>query len=326
MRACIVWLAALLSVPLPAAEPTKPAATQPVSETTPVEKEQVAVSLVLQRASFSTDEQPEFSVRFKNVGRDYINLYDVAAYWNWKIVLVNADGQAHQRGPWRLRMNAIPLRHPIDHRQIKPGESTDVLVNLNDPPFTFAYENVGPSDGKKIQPIRSLPSGRYHLVATVALTHPFGDGHHEWSGPVTTEAIDLTVTESTPTPPTKHELAAYDAGIARVTGKLQSGGLWLNGSFPKINLPSDAKTDDVIDAAVNQTIIDSKAYRVLRVQPFNRDDIPGSVSGSAALLRIGKAHKVVVLFPIEKSGWWSRFYDTEFELPKNASPSADAAR
>ena len=104
-----------------------------------------------------------------------------------------------------------------------------------------------------------------------------------------------------------------------MTDKLQSGGLWLNGSFPKIDLPSNAKTDDVIDAAINQTILDSKSYRVLRVQPFQRDDIPGSVSGSVALLRVGKANKVVVLFPFEKSGWWSRFYDTEVELPKNTS-------
>jgi hypothetical protein len=326
MRACIGWLAPLLSVPLMAAEPTKTAATQPVSETTPVEKDQVAVSLVLKRASFSADEQPEFTVRFKSVGMDYINLYDVAAYWNWKIVLVNAEGQTREGGPWRLRMNAIPRRHPIDHRQIKPGESTDVLVNLNDPPFTFAYDYLGPSDGKKMRPIRSLRPGHYHLVATVAMTHPFGDGHHEWSGPVTTEALDLTITESTPKPPTKDELAAYDAGMARVTDKLQSGGLWLNGGFPKIDLPSDAKTDDVIDAAINQTILDSKAYRVLRVQPFQRDEIPGSVAGSAALLRVGKAYKVVVLFPFEKSGWWSRFYDTEIELPKNASPATGAAR
>jgi hypothetical protein len=327
MRSVISWLAVALLVSLATAEEsaTKPAA-QPEAESTPVEKDDVAVNLVLKHASFSADEQPEFVVRFKNVGKDYINLYDVAAYWNWKIDLVDADRPAPQGGPWRLRMNAIAERHHIDHRQIKPGQSTDVLVNLNDPPFTFSYDYEGPLAGTKIRPIRSLSPGHYRLIATIALSNPFGDGYHEWSGPVTTEPVKLTITESTPKPETKEELAAYDTAISRVTDNLGSGGLWMNGHFPKIDLPGDAKTDDVIDAAVNQASLDSKAYNVLRVQPFKKDEMPGSVSGSAALLRVGKAYKVVIVFPFEKSGWWSRFYDTNVELPKNASPTTGASR
>jgi hypothetical protein len=154
------------------------------------------------------------------------------------------------------------------------------------------------------------------LTVAVALTTPFGDKHHQWSGPVTTEPVELTITESIQTTATKEELAAYDAAIARVTDNLGPGGLWLNGSSPQINLASDAKTDDVIDAAVNRTSLDSKAYHLLRIQPFNRDQMPGAVSGSAALLRVGKAYKVVILFPTGKSGWWSRFYDTDVVLPK----------
>lgn len=323
MRFLISWLPVVLGVPLMAAE--EPATRQAVSESRPVEKHDVAVSLMLKQASFSADEQPEFTVRFKSVGVEYTNLYDITAYWNWTIDLTDTDSPAGETGPWRLHMNAIPHRHPIDHRQIKPGESTDVVINLNDPPFTFDYTYAGIIK-HLILPVRHLKPGHYQLTATVALTNPFGDGHHEWSGPVTTEPIKLTITESKQKGDTKEALAAYDAAIARVTDQLGSGGLWMNGISPQINLPSDAKADDVIDAAINQTQLDSKAYRVLRIQPFKRDEMPGGVSGSAALLRVGKAYKVVVLFPFEKSGWWSRLYDTEVALPETASQATSAPR
>ena len=316
MRFSIICFAAFLSVRLMAAEQP---ATLPATESMPVEKDQVAVSVVLQRATFSADEQPEFTVRFKNVGMDYRNLYDVAAYWNWTIDLTSTDLRAPEGGPWRLRMHTIPNRNHIDHRQIKRGETTEALVNLNNPPFTFCYDYLGPLAGKRIQPIRNLQAGHYRLTVTVALSSPFGDGHQEWSGPITTWPVELTITASTPKTQTKDELAAYDAAIAGVTDKLASGGLWTNGVFPKIDLPSDAKTDDVIDAAVNQTSLDTKVYRVLKLQPFKRNDMADAVSGTAALLHIGKTYKVVILFPFGKSGWWSRFYDTEVLFPMAAS-------
>lgn len=313
-----------------AVAPTTSHSRRPSVESEPVEKDGLAISLVTGRSSFSADAQPEFVVRFKNVGKDYRNLYDVVAYWNWTIQLLNTDPQSPEPGPWRLHMHSIPLRVPIEHRQIKPGESTDVSVDLNDPPFTFNYSHAANSKGLQAGLVRStrfLAPGHYRLSAVVAVPKfPIGEDHHFWLGPVTTNGIELTIAKSPQKTETREELAACDAAIARVTDALQPGGLWTNGGFPAIQLPKDAKTEDVIDAAVNQTILDSKDYRVQRVRPFERGQMPGSVSGSAALVRVGKAFKVAILFPVGPEAWWSRFYDTELTLPTTRPAAAGRFR
>ena len=302
-----------------------PPSTEPATESKAVEKDNVAVTLVASKTTFSTDEQPEFIVRFKNVGKEeYRNLYDVTAYCNWTILLTNTDPHAEPPGPWRLHMNAIPLRIPLEHRQIKPGESSDVSVNLNDPPFTFDYAYEGPVDGALPQ-VRHLKPGHYHLTATVTLTNPIGPGYFEWTGPVTTTAIELTITEAPQKKVPNEEQVAYDAAIAHVTDKLPSGGMWTNGRFPKIDLSKDAKPEDVIDAAVNNTLLDSKSYRVLITKPFARVDMPNKVSGTAALVRVGKSYKVVVFFPTGATGWWSRYYDTEVAPPATSQPAVGKA-
>jgi alpha-L-fucosidase len=297
-------------------------ATQRVPESKPVQKDGVSVNVVLQRQSISTDSQPEFVVRFKNTGSDYINLYDVTAYWNWQIRLTNTNPHTDRPGPWLLRMHHIAGRGDLEYRQIKPRESTDVSINLNDPPFTFDYVYDGSAKGARVPPVRHLSPGKYQLQATVRLKDPFGRRYHEWVGPVTTSPIELKVTDSgvAGRSPTKEEIAAYDAAISRVIEKLSPGGLWMNGGFPDIKLPKDAKPEDVVDAAVNQTILDSKAYRILRVRPFSPDGPSDATSGSAALVRVGKDLKVVIFFAIGDKSWWTRFYDAEVVLP--ATPRA----
>jgi hypothetical protein len=298
---------AFLPVLLAVAAPTTTPSTRPAIESKAVEKDNVAVTLVMTKTTISTDEQPEFIVRFKNIGKEeYRNLYDVTAYWNWTIELTDTDPLAVNLGPWRLHMNAIPLRAYLDHRQIKPGESADVSVNLNDSPFTFDYVYARPVD-HEIPPVRHLKPGHYQVSTKVLLTNPFGSGYFEWIGPVTTAGIDLTVTQASPETVTKEQQAAYDAAIVRVTNKLQSGGPWLNGGYPKIDLPKNAKPEDVIDAAVNNTLLDSKAYRVLSLKTFARNSMPAEISGMAALLQVGKSYKAVIFFPTEATGWWSRF-------------------
>jgi hypothetical protein len=50
-----------------------------------------------------------------------------------------------------------------------------------------------------------------------------------------------------------------------------------------------------------------KAYQILRIRKLER-----SPDGfSAALVRVGGNSRVLVFFPIDKSGWWTRFYDAE---------------
>jgi hypothetical protein len=312
----LLTISALVLLPalLAGAAPAAVTSTQPV-ESTAVEKDSVAVTIVMSKTTISTDEQPEFIVRFRNIGKgEYRNLYDVAAYWNWTIELTNTDPHAENPGPWRLRMHILKNRVLLEHRQIKPGEFTDVSINLNDPAFTFDYVYAGVID-HLISPVRHLPPGHYRLAVAAALINPFGPGYFEWTGPVTTPGVDLTITHSPQRTMTQGEQAAYDAAIARVTDNLQGGGLWMNGSSPQIDLARDAKAENVIDFAVNNSSLESKAYRVLDVKPFARNQMPGQVSGTAALLRIGKTVKVVVFFPTGATGWWSRFYDTEVVVP-----------
>jgi hypothetical protein len=319
------WLAIVFCCAAMAADEPgeKPAAVPVAAESTPVEKDSVAVSVVLEHKSFAADAQPAFKVRFKNVGTEYRNLYNVAAYGNWTITLTNTDPLA---ASWRLRMNSIPLRSPIDHRQIKSGETTDVAIDLNEPPFTFAFVPLSPTtDDKskppadsKQRPARHLPPGHYELTAVISLEHPFGEGHKQWTGPVTTRPIKLTITAVPEKKESPEERAAYDAAIRRVTDKLDPNGLWLNGVSPRISADRNSPPEDVVDEMVNVSTIQSKAYRVLRVHSFDKGGI--SSQGSAALVRVDDSYKVAIFFSFETGGWWSRFYDTQVDLPARAAP------
>jgi hypothetical protein len=318
----LLILAVLPGLPAAAAPPETAPSTQPAVESKEVEKDSVAITARLKRTTIPADEQPEFIVRFRNVGKEqYRNLYDVTAYWNWTINLINTDPRATNPGPWRLQMNAIPYRAKLEHRQIKPGESTDVIVNLNDPPFTFNYVYAGDVN-QMIPPVRRLPPGRYQMTTKVELTSPFGPGYFQWSGPATTTGVELTITGAPQKKVTKEEQDAYDAGIARITEKFDSSGLWTNGLSIPIDLPNSAKPEDVIDAAVNSAVLDSKAYRVLTIKPFTLDRLPGEIPATAALLQVGKSYQVVFFSRAGAKGWWSRFYDTEVAMPPTSPPGA----
>ena len=329
MSAKLRWLAIVFCcAAVGADEPgEKPAAAPVVAESTPVEKDGVAVSVVLEQNTFAADAQPVFKVRFKNVGAEYRNLYDAAAFWNWTIVLTNTDPEADDKS-WQLRMNSIRLRMPIQLRQIKAGETTDVLVNLNEPPFTFAFVPSPPTAAEKTEkpadskprPIRHLPAGRYRLTAVVSLEDPFGHGHPQWAGPVTTKPVEVTITAVAEKKESPAERAAYDAAIRRVTDKLDPHGLWLNGVSPIIKLDRNSQPEDVVDELINVSTFQSKAYRLFRVHALDRSETQQVKSGSAALVRVDKSYKVVVFFPFESGGWWSRFYDTEVELPGKPAP------
>jgi hypothetical protein len=320
MKICHLIVAAFILNPdlASAAEPAKPAATQALVESKPVAKDGVSIVVSLKQQTISTSAQPQFTVRFTNTATDYINLYDIDAWCDWNIEFASIDKKKDQPQTLALKMDKIPHRIPIAHKQIKPVESLDVNINLNDPPFTFHYETARPADHAPATSIRHLTPGTYQVILTIKLNNPFGKGYHQWEGPLTTEPIELIVRPSTPeesAPPTPEQAAAYSAAIRRTTDKIDSHGLWLNGTFPQINLPSDAKPEDAIEAAVNQTSLESKAYRILKVEPFKNPSMPENVSGSAAVVQVGKAYKIVIFYPFEKSGWWTRFYDAEITPP-----------
>ena len=295
-------------------------------ESKPVEKDGVSVSVSLKPQTILADEQPQFVVRFKNTNRDYINLYNVDHYWDWEILFTKTDPHAAEPGPWRLRMNSIPNRRPVGIRQIKAGESTDVVVNLNDPPFTFDFVYAGIIK-HLIAPVRYLQPGTYRMTVKIALPLFMGQPFpHHWTGPVLTDAVELTVSEkrANGTPATAAELAAYDDAIDRVikkldpSGRLGRFGLWTNGGTPFVKLAAGAKAEDVIAAAVNVYLLESKAYRILRVRQVGSDDL----AVSAALVKVGGKPKVLVFFSGKGStSWWTRFYDADVVQP--AAPAKE---
>jgi hypothetical protein len=119
--------------------------------------------------------------------------------------------------------------------------------------------------------------------------------------------------------PTTQQVAALDAAIDRVTDKLEPHGLWVNGISPIIALPTNAEPQDIIVRAVNASLVDGKAYRILRVRHMDRL----WENATAALLWIGTRPRVLIFFPEGKLGWWSRFYDTQ--LPRSATQPAGNA-
>jgi hypothetical protein len=304
---------ALLHIPASAAPPTTAPATRPSVESKPAEKDGVSITVAIEQPVIPAGGQPRFVVRFKNTSADYINLYDVEAFWDWRIQFTSTDKQAVYPGPWRLRMAKLPNRYPIAHKQIKAGESLEVAVNLNDPPFTFDFVYEGAQD-RLVAPVRRLIPGTYQMAITITLQNPFGPGYHLWAGPLTTQAVEFKASETgangRESQPTTQEVAAYDDAISQVTKKIEAGGLWMNGGAPNIRLPADAKSEEVIASAVNVSLLGSKVYRILRVQQFDRS----GVRMSAALVRVGAKMKILVFFFRGRDGWWSRFYDTDFDL------------
>jgi hypothetical protein len=322
MNRCILILAALVSLWCfaSAEQPATGPSSQPAVESKPVEKDGVAVSVILKPGIISADEQPKIVVRFKNTTADYINLYDVEAFWDWQIQFTSTDEHAAHPGPWKLRMDKILLRYPVAHKQMKAGECVEVVADLNDPPFTFDFVYAGAAN-KTVPPLRNLSPGTYRMTIAVGLQNPFGAGRHEWVGPVTTDAVELVVCkpDAAETKPTTQEVSAYDDAINRVTEKLRPNGEWTNGITPGIQLAADAKAGDVIASAVNVQSQECKAYRILRVRRLDRPQ--GDLS--AALLRMGTKTRVLVFFPIGKSGWWTRFYDADPAPPATSRKSAD---
>ena len=327
-RLLILTIVTALFAPLgSAATPATEPSSRPSAEPKPVEKDGVSVSVLLKQRTIPSGEQPKFAVRFSNTTKDYINLYNVGAFCDWHIQFTSTDKRAVHPGPWELRMDKIPNRLDVALEQIKAGESMEVAVDLNDPPFTFDFVHKG-AQKKPVAPVRRLSPGTYRVIITIALQSPFGPGPHMWVGPLTTDAVELKVSEAAAnakeSQPTAQEVADYDNAINQVVQKLEPGGLWENGSFPEIKLPADAKQEDVIAFAVNMHDLGSKAYRILRVKRLDRsrgDDM------SAALVRVGTKPTVLIFYPIGKNGWWTRFYDTDLKPPATqpAKPPASMA-
>jgi hypothetical protein len=112
-------------------------------------------------------------------------------------------------------------------------------------------------------------------------------------GPATGGSVDFQVLPAVARTPTPRQLEVWNKAIDAVSAIVKEpGGLWLNGSFPALDLPASASPEDVVAMAVNRTILRNFEGK------------------SAALVIVGKQPKVVIyFFDTGIRRWWTRFYD-----------------
>ncbi len=296
-----------------------------------VDKYGVSVALVLKQSFVPAGEQPRVVVRFTNHGDDYMNFNNGKAYCDWRFEFRSISDDPKEHSRWVVRFDTIDIRKPHSIEQAKAGESCETDVNLNDPLFTFKYERVGVDKNDAPKTVEMLPPGKYELTATLAM-EPFfiRDPKHMWEGSAITAPVEIDIRDyapgQEPHKPTEQELAAYSLAIARVTDQLADGhGLWTNGFWYNIKLPDDAAPHDIVASVVNQSTVGSKAFKVLHVLSVPTDPNIPQRTMSAALVQVGKEHKVFIFWPNSRDrrdnpakevlGWSARFYDTTLTPP-----------
>jgi hypothetical protein len=224
-----------------------------------VEKDGLSVQVSLKKSEISADEQPQFTVRFTNTGKEPINLISVDEYSSWKMRFTNVDQTAEDPGPCLIRIAAQDDSRSITKKSLKPGEFADVPVDINKTRFAtdFYYDGIVKH---LVAPIKHLNPGIYKMTVEIGLSPnpPDGNGTKYWTGPVTTEAVELKVVESGERGPvteaSPQELSAYNVAIEPLVKTFGPDGatplgLWTNGLTSPIPLPRDAKPEDVIAAA-----------------------------------------------------------------------------
>ena len=91
-------------------------------------------------------------------------------------------------------------------------------------------------------------------------------------------------------------------------------GMWINGEYPDISLPSDAKPNEVLDHAILMFGFDQghiKTYQIQEIREVQLD----TETYSAALVQSDLGKKVFLFKPERNNRWWTRFYDVEEEKP-----------
>lgn len=304
-----------------------------------MDKYGVSVALVLKQPFVPAGEQPRVIVRFTNHGNDYMDFYNGKAYCDWRFEFRRISDDPKERSRWVVRFDTIDIRKPHSIEQAKSGESCETDVNLNDPLFTFKYERVEANKNDAPKTVEMLPPGKYELIATVAMEPYFiPDPKHLWEGPATTAPVEIDIRDYTPgrepPGPTEQDIAAYRSAIARVTDQLADRhGLWMNGFWYNIKLPDDAAPRDIVASVVNQSVTGSKGFKVLHVVAVPADPNNPQLTMSAALVEVGKEHKVFVFWPYSRDqknnpanevlGWTVRFYGTSMDPPATL-PAQDA--
>ena len=118
-----------------------------------------------------------------------------------------------------------------------------------------------------------------------------------------------------------------DELVARLNA---SNGLWINGLYPTINLPPDAKPEEVLAQAIKMTGFDRGHIKTFVIQETRQVQInTGRMEPySVVLLQSDLGKKIFLFKPENNNRWWTRFYDVPSDRPsqvpdKNkASPDA----
>jgi hypothetical protein len=93
-----------------------------------------------------------------------------------------------------------------------------------------------------------------------------------------------------------------------------TGGMWMNGEYPDIGLPPDAKPNEVLTQAVKMVGFDQghiKTYQIQEIREVQLD----TETYSAALVQSNLGKKIFLFKAERNSRWWTRFYDVQEEKP-----------
>ena len=112
-----------------------------------------------------------------------------------------------------------------------------------------------------------------------------------------------TVTKPTTSDPIDRLVMQYNA----------SYGLWINGTYPIIDLPPDAKPKEVLDQAVQKWGFDQghiTSYKIQEIRELTKLKVgENEAPYMAALIESDLGKKIFLFRPERNNRWWVRFCD-----------------
>ncbi len=185
------WAGAVTTDPVVFEIAEKPAALS----SKPAEKDGLQVTVTLPKAAFAADEQPKFTVKFKNVSDKPFALHDIDWFWDWSIRFDNLTSM----GPWQLRLGAKVERAQDSVRTCvcKPGETVEMLVDLtSQAAFPFDFYWYGEQTKQPVPPQKQLEPGKYRLTVVVNLKEgPVRQNEVFWAGQITTNPLEFEIAD-----------------------------------------------------------------------------------------------------------------------------------
>jgi hypothetical protein len=222
---------------------------------------------------------------------------------------------------------------------------SDATIRLRCSPFGVHRAKalaIAPHPGK-LWVIADDDPSEYFLSGTFTVdpaSHPVrpveeivpGDVEHVWKGTILLPAArirnQLGAATSQPNPATTRpnatttqpRAAAADDPIARLATTLApSHGLWLNGAFPKLDLPADAPEEQVMAQVFQMTT--SPQGRITEHRVLEKRQVTLPAAGAKEIrpedtytafhVDTNLGPKIVLMRHLSSGGWWSRIFDVK---------------